>query len=107
MPVLMRLLAILCKRMIVVLKGLGPIVFFSSKFTHAQRNYAVIERDALAVVWALQKYKEWVFRNKVIVHSDHNPLTFLTASAPKSSKLMRWSLALAQFDIESHAHTVV
>ena len=77
-----------------------PIAFFSSKFTHAQRNYAVIEREALAVVWALQKYKEWVFRNKVIVHSDHNPLTFLTASAPKSSKLMRWSLALAQFDIE-------
>jgi len=54
----------------------------------------------LAVVWALQKYKEWVFRNKVVVHSDHNPQTFLTASALKSSKLMRWSLALAQFDIE-------
>ena len=44
--------------------------------------------------------KSGFFRNKVIVHSDHNPLTFLTASAPESSKLMRWSLALAQFDIE-------
>jgi len=38
-----------------------PIAFFSSKFTQAQRNYAVIEREALAVVWALQKYKEWGF----------------------------------------------
>jgi len=33
-------------------------------------------------------------------HSEHNPITYLAASAPKSSKLLRWSLALAQFDIE-------
>ena len=77
-----------------------PIAFFSTKFTPAQRNYAVIEREAFAVLLALRKYKEWIFRNKVILHSDHNPLTYLTASAPKSSKLMRWSLALAEFDIE-------
>ena len=77
-----------------------PIAFFSSKFTSAQRNYAVIEREAFAVLLALRKYKEWIFGNKIIVHSDHNPLTYLSASAPKSSKLMRWSLALVEFDVD-------
>jgi len=76
-----------------------PIAFFSSKFTPAQRNYAVVEREAYAALLALRKYKEWLFGNKVILHCDHNPLTYLTASAPKSSKLMRWSLALAEFDV--------
>jgi len=53
---------------------------------------------------AVKKYRHWLFGSKVIVHSDHNPLTFLTESAPKSNKLMRWSLALAEFDIEFKYH---
>ena len=78
----------------------NPISFFSTKFTATQRNWSTIEREAMAVLIALRKYKEWIFGTKVIIYSDHNPLTYLTASAPKSSKLMRWSLALAEFDIE-------
>jgi len=74
--------------------------FFSCKLTDTQRNWATIEREAYAVLVAVRKFKHWLFISKVIIHSDHNPLTYLTESAPKSSKLMRWSLALAQFDVE-------
>ena len=35
----------------------------------------------------------------VYVYSDHNPLSFLTKSVPKSAKLMRWALALQEFSI--------
>ena len=52
----------------------------------------------------MRKYREWLFGSKIIIHSDHNPLTFLTESAPKSSKLMRWSLALAEYNIEFKYH---
>ena len=52
----------------------------------------------------MKKYREWLFGFKVIIHSDHNLLTFLTESAPKSSELMRWSLALAKYDIEFKYH---
>jgi len=76
------------------------VVFFTKKLTPTQKNWATVEREAYAVLTALCKYREWLFGNKIIVHSDHNPLTYLTTSAPKSSKLMRWSLALAEFDIE-------
>jgi len=77
-----------------------PIAFFSSKLTPTQRNWATIEREAYAVLVAVNKFKHWFFGSKVTIHSDHNPLTYLTESAPKSSKLMRWSLALAEFNIE-------
>jgi len=33
------------------------------------------------------------------VYSDHNPLQYLIESAPKSAKLMRWSLALQEFSL--------
>jgi len=77
-----------------------PLAFFSTKLTDSQKNWSTIEREAFAVLVAINKYRNWFFGNKIILYSDHNPLTFLTASAPKSSKLMRWSLALAEFDIE-------
>ena len=79
-----------------------PIAFFSSKLTPTQQNWATIEREAYAVLVAVMKYKSWFYGSKVRIHSDHNPLTFLTESAPKSSKLMRWNLALAEFNLEFH-----
>ena len=42
------------------------------------------------------------FGKPVVVFSDHNPLTFLTETAPKSAKLMRWALALQEFDVTFH-----
>ena len=77
-----------------------PLAVFSTKLTDSQKNWSTIEREAFAVLVAINKYRNWFFGNKIILYSDHNPLTFLTALAPKSSKLMRWSLALAEFDIE-------
>jgi len=77
-----------------------PISFFSSKFAATQRNWATIEQEAYAVLFALKRYRHWVLGTKVIVVCDHNPITYLTAAAPKSAKLMRWSLALAEFDLE-------
>jgi len=77
-----------------------PIAFFSSKLTPTQMNWATIEREAYAVLIAVMKYKSCFYGSKITIHSDHNPLTYLTESAPKSSKLKRWSLALAEFNLE-------
>ena len=63
-------------------------------------NRATIEREAYAVLIAVMKYKSRFCGSKITIHSDHNTLTYLTESAPKSSKLMRWSLALAEFNSE-------
>jgi hypothetical protein len=77
-----------------------PIAFASSKLTETQQRWATIEKEAYAALWGLQKYKYWLYGRSVILYSDHNPITFLTESTPKSSKLMRWHLALQEFDVE-------
>jgi hypothetical protein len=77
-----------------------PIAFASMKLSPTQTRWATIEREAFAVIWALRKFRSWLFLSKVTVFSDHNPLTFLTESAPKSAKLARWALALQEFNID-------
>jgi hypothetical protein len=79
-----------------------PISFFSRKFTEAQIKWPIIEREALAVLTALQRFKTWIFGYKIHVYCDHNPLSYLTDSASKSPRLLRWALALQSYDIEFH-----
>ena len=76
-----------------------PIAFASRKLTYTQKAWATIEKEAYAALWSLQKYRSWLFGAVITVHSDHNPLTYLTDSAPKSAKLMRWALALQEFNV--------
>lgn len=76
-----------------------PVAFSSMKLSEAQRAWSTIEREAYAALVALQKYRNWIFGSHVTVHSDHNPLLYITESAPKSAKLMRWSLSLSEFNV--------
>ena len=64
------------------LKGLGamliqdskPARFLSKALTAAEVNYANIERELLAVLFACEKLHNYTFGRAVIVHTDHQPL---------------------------------
>ena len=77
-----------------------PVAFSSLKLNKTQRNWATVEKEAYAALSALRRYYKWVFGARIIVFSDNNPLTYLTDSAPKSTKLLRWSLALQDMNVE-------
>lgn len=80
--------------------GDHPIAFLSKRLSPSQAKWAVIEREAYAIVWALGKLNSWVFGRRVVVRTDHNPLVYLMRAASSSSRLTRWSLALQKYDIE-------
>jgi hypothetical protein len=63
-----------------------PVAFASNKFTPTQCNWATIEKEAYACIWALQKYRHWLFGSVTTLYSDHNPLTYLSESSPKSAR---------------------
>jgi len=79
-----------------------PLAFFSIKLNAGQKAWATVHKEAFAVISALRKFRHWFFGAEINVFSDHNPLTFLTETAPKNAKLMRWSLALQDFNISFH-----
>ena len=76
-----------------------PVAFSGTKLNDTQKKWAIIEKKAFAVLVALQKYRHWLFCGLTVVYCDHNPLSYLTESAPKSAKLMRWALALQEYFI--------
>ena len=76
-----------------------PIAFISCKLTSTQMVWSTIEREAYAVVFALRKFRNFIFGTRVTIISDHNPLFYLKECAPKSAKLTRWALGLQEFDI--------
>jgi hypothetical protein len=70
------------------------------KLSMTQSRWSTIEREAFAVIWALKKFRSWIFLSRIVIFSDHNPLSFLTEAAPKSAKLTRWALALQEFNVD-------
>lgn len=77
-----------------------PVSFASSKLSPTQSRWSTIEREAYAVIWGLKRFRSWIFLSKIVIFSDHNPLSFLTEAAPKSAKLARWALALQEFNLD-------
>ncbi|GFW98463.1 retrovirus-related Pol polyprotein from transposon 17.6 [Trichonephila clavipes] len=77
-----------------------PIAFASRTLSKAERNYTVTERECLAVIWALNKFKTYFGSLPVKVITDHVPLTMLTNGKNLSSRMIRWALKLSEFNIE-------
>ncbi|GFW44400.1 retrovirus-related Pol polyprotein from transposon 17.6 [Trichonephila clavipes] len=77
-----------------------PVAFASRTLSNAERNYTVTERKCLAVVWALNKFRTYLASLPIKVITDHAALTRLKNSKNLSSRMIRWVLKLAEFNIE-------
>ena len=79
-----------------------PVSFFSKKFNTHQLNYSVIEKEALALVWALVHFEVYIMSglSPLIVYTDHNPLTFLNSLKCPNQRLVRWSLFLQGYTLD-------
>lgn len=69
-----------------------PIAYASRALSDTEKNYAQIEKEMLAIVYALEKYHHYVYGREVIIHTDHKPLVNITqkslAKAPKRLQSM-------------------
>lgn len=79
-----------------------PVAYFSKKFLPHQKNYSTIEKEALALLLALQHFEVYVGSNPnlVRVFTDHNPLVFLARMRNANQRIMRWSLFVQNFNLE-------
>lgn len=81
---------------------LHPICYFSVKFKKHQRSYATIAKEALGVLFAIEKFEVYISGSPfpVIIYTDHNPLQFVHRMRNKNQRLFRWSLAQQPHNIE-------
>ena len=65
--------------------------------TDAEKNYSVTERECLGIIFALQKFRHYLLGNYVIIHVDHQALTFLVNKDMPRGRIARWILLLQEF----------
>lgn len=78
-----------------------PIAFASKSLSEAERRYANIERELLAVVFGSEKFHTYIYGKHFQVESDHKPLEMIQlknlAAAPP--RLQRMLLRLQNYDL--------
>ena len=76
-------------------------VFYASRMLNdAQLNYATTEKEFLAIVFALEKFKSYLIGNKTIIFTDHFAIKYLMMKKDTKPRLIRWVLLLQEFDVE-------
>ncbi|KAM2294963.1 hypothetical protein ACFX1S_034816 [Malus domestica] len=76
------------------------IYYASRTLNDAQLNYSTTEKELLAVVFALDKFRSYLLGTKVIIYTDHAALKYLFTKKEAKPRLIRWMLLLQEFDIE-------
>jgi len=91
---------------------LPRVIYYASRTLDAtQANYTTTEKELLAIVFALEKFRSYLLGTCVIVYIDHAALKYLLKKAESKPRLIRWMLWLQEFDLEicdrSGAHNLV
>lgn len=87
------------------------IAYMSAKLNSAQRNYHVTERECLAVLAAIEKFRQYIKGTKFTVITDHASLVWLRNFKDPTGRIARWALRMQAYDFDikhrKGAHMVV
>ena len=82
-------------------KDLTPyaIYYTSENLTPAKLNYIVTEKEFLAVVHAINKFRHYITGYETFVHTDHSTIRYLLNKPFTNGRITRWLLLLQEFNI--------
>lgn len=77
-----------------------PITFVSRKLSPSEEKYHANELECLALVWALNKLRHFVYGRRVEVKTDSNALCWLLKKKDVNGKFARWVLTLQEYFLD-------
>ena len=80
---------------------LTPVLYASRTLKAAELNYSVVEREALAVYWALQKMGLYLYGRQFELQTDHRPLLYLQTADRLNPRLKRWAIYIGLYRFTS------
>lgn len=79
-----------------------PVAFASRALTSSEKMYAQIEKELLAIVFALEKFHQFVYGQDIIIYTDHKPLSTILRKNINdvAARLQKLLLRLVKYNIE-------
>lgn len=80
-----------------------PIAFASRSLTTAEKKYSQLDKEALAIIFGVTKFRQYLLGHHFFIFSDHKPLQYLFGNSKAipplaSSRIQRWALTLSAYD---------
>ena len=80
-----------------------PVAFTSRTLSPTERNYSQIEKEALSLIYGIQKFHQYLYGRPFVFVTDHRPL--LSILGPKkgipplaAARMQRWALLLSAYN---------
>lgn len=82
-----------------------PVYFASKRLSSAEKNYSQIDKEGLALVFALKRFRYFLLGRHFVARTDHKPLIGLFGKGKPvpfnaNSRIQRWALLLSQYDYD-------
>ena len=80
-----------------------PIAYASRSLTATERHYSQLDKEALAIIFAVTRFRQYLLGRHFTLLSDHKPLLYLLSPDKPvppmaSARLQRWALLLSAYD---------
>ena len=81
--------------------GINRAIAYASRMLKPpERKYTATELEGLAIVWAVDQFKQYLYGQKFKIECDHNPLVYIQNMKNQKSRVCRWRDSLTQYDYE-------
>ena len=57
-------------------------------------NYSTIEKECLGIIWAIEKFRTYLYGVEFLLETFHQPLSYLQTAKVLNSRILRWAMRL-------------
>ena len=77
-----------------------PIAFYSNKFSDAELNYDIHDKEMVVIVDCLKEWRHFLqgSPHRVVVYTDHRNLEYFNSTKSLNPRQARWAEVLSSFD---------
>ena len=80
--------------------GEKPVLFLSRKLQPAETRYPTVEKELLAVIYALKKLRKYLLDREFVLFCDNTAVCYLFNKNEPSQRLQRWVMCTQEFQFK-------